>query len=105
MKQLIAHTDPESTPIWMTEMTDEGWSGRMAADTDITVNVPTGARLAIITADDHFFLAATAVTLPSVGVVTKTDAEMNKNQLFITTETEFHMRGRNAADFSASFWR
>lgn len=105
MKQLIAGKDPRSTPLWTKEITDSGFTGRAAADTDITVNVPAGSRWAIVTADDHYFIASSAVTLPSVGVVTQTDAEQNADQIAINGETELHLRGRNAFNFSVSFWR
>lgn len=104
MKQLTASRDKNSTPLWQKELTDEGWTGRVAADTDILINVPVGAAGALVTADDHYFISATAITLPSVGVVSKTNAEMNADQITITVETELHVRGRNAMDFSISFW-
>lgn len=104
MKRLIASRDKNSTPLWQKELTDEGWSGRVAADTDIQINVPAAAVSALVTADDHYFISATAVTLPSVGVVSKTNAEMNADQITINGETELHVRGRNEMDFSVSFW-
>lgn len=107
MKQLIAGKDSRSTPNWMTEITDAGYTGRVAADTDISVSVPAGSAWAVISADDHFFVSAAAVTLPSVGVVSQTDTEMDKDQIAIPVSglTTLHIRGRNEMDFSVAFWR
>ncbi len=105
MKQLIAGRDGHSTPIWTKELPDAGFTGRVAADTDISVSVPAGAASALATATDHFYISATAITLPSVGVVTQNNAELNGDQITLNGETALHFRGRNEMDFSVSFWR
>ncbi len=104
MKQLIAGRDKHSVPLWTKEITDSGFTARVAADTDMSIMVPPGAAYALVTADDHYFIAAAAVTLPSLGVITETDAEMNADQITINGETALHIRGRNEMDFSVSFW-
>lgn len=105
MKQLISNFDPESVPIYMPEISDSGWTGLVAADTDISVAVPSDARFAFADASSNFFVSATAITLPSVGVVTQTDAQLNTKQIKINGETELHIRGRQQMDFSISFYR
>jgi hypothetical protein len=104
MKQLIAAKDKYSTPLWLRELSDQGYTGRVAADTDIYVDVPVGSQFAIITASDNFFVASSAITLPTAGHTVHSNTEMNLEGIWITTQTKLYLKGRTAFDFSISFW-
>ena len=103
MKQLKIERDPGSLPTYALEMTDEGWTGRLAADTDTSLVVPAGAKYALISSDDYYFVSASAITLPS-GAFTKTNAEHAKDVITLNGETTLHFRSRNACDVSVSFF-
>ena len=105
MKQLQIKRDPGSQTTYGLEMTDKGWTARLAADTDTSLAVPAGARFALIAADDYYFVNSVAITLPTEGAgFTQTDAEHAKDVIVISGETTLHFRSRNATDISVSFW-
>ena len=104
MKQLVIDRDPGSIPIYDTEISDEAWTGRLTADTNEALTVPAGARFALISANDFFFVSETAVSLPS-GAFTKTNAELAKQVANVENVTTLNFRSRNALDISVSFYR
>jgi len=104
-KQLKILRGPGSIPLYVTEMTDEGWTGALAADTDTTVAVPAGSRVALIGASDHYFVSESVITLPVVGAgFAKTDAEQDKDQINVEEVTTLHFRSRNTNDISIAFY-
>ncbi len=98
--------DATGTPGYGTLLSNEVWNFKLAADTDTTVTVPTGARRCIVSADDYFFVAASIITLPSTGTPTKQSGEQNKGVIDLTDGTAtLHFRSRNQLDISVSFYR
>jgi len=105
MKRLLVHTDVTSRPIWTTEITDAGYSGRLPADTDITLVVPAGARMAIVKGEGHFWVAENTISLPVAGAFTLTNFEQDKDQIWVEGVAELHFRVRIEIDITVSFWR
>lgn len=105
-KQLQVNRDPTSAPLYMTAITDAGYSATLAADTDTTVAVPADAAWAIVSASDHFWGSDAAITLPVAGGgFSATNFEHNKDQIDVRAVTTLHFRARNVTDISVSFWR
>jgi len=104
MKQLSIARDTGSIPTFATEITDEGWTAQLAADTNTVLAVPAGSRFALISANDFFFVSESVITLPA-GAFTKTDAEQSKQAVNVEGVASLNFRARNITDISVSFYR
>jgi len=106
MRSLIIKRDTGSIPTYATEITDEGWTARLAGDVNTTLTVPASSRFALISASDFYFVSETAISLPSVGAgFTNTDTEQGKQVIFVEDVTTLNFRSRNDTDISVSFYR
>jgi hypothetical protein len=109
MLQLTVGKDNRSTPVYGLPMTDEGWNASLTAATDTFVTVPIGTRFALIAADDHYFVSAESITLPTAGAgFGAQNAEQDKQIVFYPEGSiaadVLHVISRNATDISISFF-
>ncbi len=106
MRQLIITRDPGSIPSYATEITDEGWTARVTGGVNTTLTVPAGARFALVSGSDFYFLSESTITLPTLGAgFSKTDDEQGKQVIFVQDVDTLNFRSRNDVDISVSFYR
>ncbi len=106
MRQLIIERDTGSIPTYATEITDEGWTARLTGGVNTTLTVPAGARFALVSGSDFYFMSEAAITLPTLGAgFSKTDSEQGKQVIFVEDVTTLNFRSRNDTDISVSFYR
>lgn len=105
MQQLDIARDPSSIPTYIIQFSDDSWTLRLAADTELTVAVPTGATRAIISGDDYYMVSKSTITLPTEGAAAlKTGAHQAFDAVDVTDVTTLYFKARNAMDLSVSFY-
>lgn len=106
MKQLSIARDPSSIPLYAKELTDSGYTARIAAGVDTSVAVPAAALYALVSSDEYVYVGAAAVTLPTLGAgFGAQNAELNPPMITLSGETALHVIGRSDTDISVTFWR
>jgi len=105
--QLDITRDPHNIPVYDIDVEDAtlNYNARLAADTDTTVTVPAGVRLAFISCSDFVFVWKNAViTLPTVGAGFAAGAGFQNPQAIPVVEGDvLHLRARNATDVTVIF--
>jgi len=110
MKQLVIVRDTQSIPTWATKFSDANYNALLVADTVTPLVVPAGARLALLSASDFVYVAASTFTLPASGAgFALSPAHLGKEIIDLETDgsspvTTIYLRGRQAADISISFY-
>lgn len=105
MEQLEIARDPSSIPTYIIAFSEDSWTLRLAADTELTVAVPTGATRAIISGDDYYMVSKTTITLPAEGAAAiKTGDHQAFDAVDVTNVTLLYFKARNAMDLSVSFY-
>ena len=106
-EQLDISRDPHNIPIYDMKVGDAtmNYTARLAADTDTTLTVPSGVRLAIVSCSDFVFIwSDAAITLPTGGAGFAAAAGFQNAQVVnVTDVTTLHFRARNATDVTVYF--
>jgi hypothetical protein len=106
MKQLQVGRDPTSVPTYSIELTDAGYSARIAAGVDTSVAVPSAALFALVTSDESIYVSAAAVTLPTLAAgFGAANVMLNPPMITLSGETALHVICRSDADVTVVFYR
>lgn len=106
--QLLIGRDRRSTPTYLRNISTEVWTVLLTANTDTTLTVPSGFKLAIFSAELDFWVRADAV-IPSLtamtGTFVETDAEQNPQGFEVSTvQTALHFRSVLSNRLSVAFY-
>ena len=106
--QLVIDKDPGSVATFITPFSDQGFSLVMGADTDVVINVPSDANLAVMyydTGKDIFVRPDAVVTLPSTDSPVQTAGVLLKPSVDVRGITTLHFRSNESAFLSVEFYR
>lgn len=94
MKQLIIDRDPSSIPSYLIPLSDDTFSVELPPDTDVTLAVPTGAKLALFSAElgKDFWVSDTLITLPVSAGFISDRVYQNRLGLVLDGITTLHFR-------------
>jgi len=105
MEQLTSARDKESTPIYVIKPTDAGYTYRLSAGVETTLNVPSGATRALISGDDYWILCCDNTAALPTGSWTQNNNVVAFDALDVTNVTTLHFIARNDTDISVAFYR
>lgn len=106
--QLIIDKDPGSIATYITSFSDETKAVLLAADTDVSIPVPTGAQFAVLyydTGKDVFVRADSAVIPPVGSTPVSTAGVLLKPSVRVAGLTNLFFRCNEAAFVSVEFYR
>lgn len=100
------HTDRNGFPLYDLDLTaaDAVYKLRPAADTTLSLAVPSGSTLALINASDHFIVSTAAEVLPVEGAAAiVTTGGQNVTQMNVESISTLYFRVRAACDIYVIF--
>lgn len=108
MLQLTVGKDNKSVPIYSTPITDTGFSVLLTPGVAVAVSVPEGAKTALISGSDHYFVALLTATLPVPGAFAIQNAGLNQQAVEwpegAGSGVTLSFISRNGMDVVVSFW-
>ena len=105
MKQFSILQDNYSQPIYSVPFSTDNYTARLAAGVDTTLAVPTGARVAVISGNDWYYVDDAAITLPTAGAGFSAAAgHQSKEVLSCEGVTTLHFIARSDTDITVSFY-
>lgn len=104
MEPLTSNRDATSVPLYTIKPTDAGYTYRLTASVETTLNVPAGANKALISGDDYWIFCADATAALPTGSWTQNNNVVAFDAIDVTDVSVLHFIARNDMDISVAFY-
>jgi len=109
MRALDIFKDKHSTPAYGIKITDAGFQALLSADTQTTLSVPVGARIAVFGYENHLWVSDEPITLPTTSTFASSNAMLNPPPL-VVSEGDYNIqtlyfRMKIGGEVSVAFYR